>query len=271
MKEIAMKRTLTAALATLAVLTTAPLAMAQKAEFGQQGEFIISADRLLPLFGFSSFSFDNGTAPNQTKNTTTISQTSLSFLYGGTPSPDLLGNGSNGVGANLFYTVPRLGFDYVIVPNVTIGGDIVLYFTLGGSTSTEVDTNDGRNTNISNGNPSTTLFGLAPRGGYILQLNDMFSLWLRGGFSYYTATAKQTVPNGGPSTSGSEQQPSIDLDPQMVFTPIPHVGFTGGLTADIPFAGRVSTTTTNGGQTVNVSNSASALYIGLTLGMLAHF
>lgn len=266
-----MRRPLTAALVTLAVLTTAPLAMAQKAEFGQQGEFIISADRLVPLFGFSSLSIDNGTTGNQTKNTSTITQTSLSFFYGGTPAPGLLGNGSNDIGANLFYTVPRLGFDYVIVPNVTIGGDIVLYFTLGGSTSSEVDTNSGMSTNTSSGNPSTTLFGLAPRGGYILQLNDMFSLWLRGGFSYYTATVKQTVPNGGGSTSGSEHQPSIDLDPTMVFTPIPHVGFTGSLTADIPFAGGVSTTTTNGGQTVNVSNSASAFYFGLTLGMLAHF
>lgn len=264
-----MRRPLTAALVTLAVLTTAPLAMAQKAEFGQQGEFIISADRLLPFFGFSSVSFNNGTNNNQTKNSTTVTQTSLSFFYGGTPSPSLLVNGGNDIGANLFYTVPRLGFDYVIVPNVTLGGDIVLYFTLGGSTSTEIDTNNGKIVNT-NGNPSTTLFGLAPRGGYILPLNDMFSLWLRGGFSYYTATVKATA-NGGATSSGSEHQPSIDLDPQIVFTPIPHLGFTAGLTADIPFAGGFSTTTPNGNGTTTVSNSASAFYFGLTLGMLGHF
>jgi hypothetical protein len=266
-----MKRPLTAVGVTLAALTTAPLALAQKSELGQQGEFIFSADRLLPFFGFSSVSIDNGTNGNQTKNSTTVTQTSLSFFYGGTPSPGLLGNGGYDIGANLFYTVPRLGFDYVVVPNVTIGGDIVLYFTLGGSTSTEIDTSNGMSTNTSNGNPATTLFGIAPRGGYILPLNDMFSLWLRGGFSYYTATVKQTLPNGGGTSSGSEHQPAIDLDPQIVFTPIPHLGFTAGLTADIPFAGGFSTTNENGGQTVNVSNSASAFYFGLTLGMLGHF
>jgi|HubBroStandDraft_1064217.scaffolds.fasta_scaffold60167_2 hypothetical protein len=268
-----MRRTLIAAGATLAVLTTAPLAMAQRAaDFGQQGQFILSADRLLPFFGYTSYSVDGPTGGGVSKNTTTVTQTNLSFFYGSTPNFSGAFNGGNAgaeLGTNLFYTVPRIGLDYVIIPNVTIGGDIILYFTLGGSTGTEVDMTNGMTTTTTSSNPSVTLFGLAPRGGYILPLNDMFSLWLRGGFSYYTVTAKAT--NNNESATEGEHQPAIDLEPQIVFTPIPHVGFTAGLTLDIPFAGGVTGSNQNGGQTVTTTDSASVLYFGLTLGMLAHF
>lgn len=271
-----MRRTLIAAGTTLAVLTTAPLAMAQRADFGQQGQFILDADRLLPFFGYTSYSVDGPTGGGVSKNTTTITQTSLSFFYGSTPNFSGLfagGNGGADIATNLFYTVPRIGFDYVIIPNVTIGGDVILYFTLGGSTGSEVDMTNGMTTTTTSTNPSVTLFGIAPRGGYILPLNDMFSLWLRGGFSYYTVTAKASNNNNGANQSATEgeHQPAIDLEPQIVFTPIPHVGFTAGLTLDIPFAGGVSGSTQNGGQTTTTTDSASVLYFGLTLGMLAHF
>jgi len=271
-----MKRILTAAGASLAVLTMAPLAMAQRAaDFGQQGEFILSADRLVPFFGFTSNSFDNPTNAGESKNTTTVTQTSLSFFYGGTPGFSGLFNGGGGdIGTNLFYTVPRLGFDYVVAPHITVGGDVVLYFTLGGSTTNEVDQTNGTSNKTSSGNPGVTVFGLTPRVGYVLPLTDMFSFWPRAGFSYYTATAKQTTTDaGGNSTTvtASEHQPSIDLDPQIVFTPIPHLGFTAGLTLDIPIAGGVSTSTEGGGQTNTTTNSASVLYLGLTVGMLGYF
>jgi hypothetical protein len=279
-----MKRTLSAVAASLAVFTLAPAAFAQaaaKGDFGEQGQFIIGADRLLPLFGYNHWSYDLPTAGAVTKNNASGSSWNLSFLYGGTPwSSSLAGLGGNG-GAlggvfgntNLPFTVPRIGLDYVIVPNVTIGGDLVVYFTVGGNSSTEVDLQGGQTMTTSNDNPGVTLFGIAPRGGYILGLNDMFSLWLRGGFSYYTWTAKQTVTNNGNSTTytASQNQPAIDLEPQVVFHIIPHVGFTAGLTLDIPFAGGYSDSTASNGQTNTTSNSASLLYFGVNLGMLAYF
>lgn len=272
-----MKRTLIAVGASLAALTAAPAALAQgKGEFGQQGQFILSADRLMPFFAWSNISVDNGTGGGQTKNTTSSSQTSLGFLWGSTPGYGSAGGvgGNGGLAAtNLFFTVPRVGFDYVIVPNVTIGGDLVVYFTLGGSNSTEIDYQNGMTQTTKNDNPGVTLFGIAPRGGYILGLNDMFSLWLRGGFSYYTATAKQTVTNGNntQTNTATQSQPAIDLEPQLVFTPVPHLGFTAGLTADIPFAGNWSFSNQNGGQTNSTSNSASVFYLGVVLGMLGYF
>jgi hypothetical protein len=263
-----MKRTLTAVGVTLGMLLTTSLASAQKqGDFGQQGQFIISADRLFPLFGFTHYSQDNTTGPGVNKDTTSNSSSSLSFLYGTSLT---VGQGVPFF-TNLFFTVPRVGFDYVIIPNVTLGGDLVAYFSLGGSSSHEVDRNNGTSTTTTTDNPSVLLFGIAPRGGYILGLTDMFSLWLRGGLSFYTVSTKSTTTNPDTSTTSNEHQFAIDLDPQFVFTPIPHLGFTAGLTADIPFGGGVSTDRTQGGTTVSTSNFASVFFLGVTVGMLGYF
>jgi hypothetical protein len=257
-----MIRKLTAVGASLGVLLTASLADAQgKEQFGQQGQFILSADRLFPLFSFTRDSVDEFAPPPGTnKVTTTTTQTGISLLWGSTAPEEL------------FFTVPRVGFDYVIVPNVTIGGDLVAFFTLGGSNDTETDFNNGSTSTQSNGKPSMTLFGIAPRGGYILQLSDLFSLWLRGGISFYTATAKTTDPNNNNnSESDNTHQFAIDLDPQLVITPIPHLGFTVGLTGDIPIAGGHSREVDGNGGSTTVTASASQLFIGITAGMLGYF
>jgi hypothetical protein len=258
-----MKRRLTAVGATvgavLGLLTTSLAHAQQRPEFGEQGEFILSADRLVPFFAFSHESADGPTGPGVSKSITTASQSSLSFFYGYTAD-----------GNDLFYTVPRVGFDYTIVPNVTLGGDLVLFFTLGGSTGTETDATNGTSMTTTATAPRTTLFGIAPRAGYILGLNNKFSLWLRGGLSVYTLSQKQSN-NNDVTVTNSEHQFSLDLDPQLVYTPIYHVGFTAGLTADIPFAGGHSTETDTGGTSTTFSASSSVFYLGVTVGMLAYF
>ena len=264
-----MKRRLMAVLATTGaacgLLTTSP-AHAQRLdrpEFGEKGNIILSADRLVPLFAFSHESADEPTGAGVSKQVNTASQTSLSFFYGYTTDP-----------ADLFYTVPRVGLDYTIVPNVTLGGDLVLFFTLGGSTGTETDFTNGNSTTTTTNAPSTTLFGIAPRVGYILGLNNTFSFWLRGGLSFYTLSQKQTNNGNGNNDitrTNSLHQFSIDLDPQLVITAIPHVGFTAGLTVDIPFAGGHSAETDTGGTSNTFSASSSVFYLGVTLGMLTYF
>ncbi len=262
-----MKRTLTAVLASAAVLTVAPAAMAQaaaKSDFGEQGQFIIGADRLFQLFAFDNVSQnDFGPLPNTVKSsTTTVNGTSLSFFSGQTGTQT----------GDQFFTVPRLGLDYVIVPNVTLGGDIVAVFSLGGSTKHEVDNNDGSNMTQSVSSPSVTGFGIAPRGGYILGLSDMFSLWLRGGFSYYIESSKQTDPNNNNTTTTTTvNQFALDLEPQIVFHIIPHVGFTAGVYADIPLTGGHSQDANNGNNQASVSAGSSIFYFGLDMGMVAYF
>ncbi len=266
-----MKRTLTAVGAMTGVLLMTSLAHAQaRSDFGKQGQFIISADRLVPLFMYEHDSIDTS-APGGGTSTTTNTQTSLSLLWGSAVDP--VGNDPG------FFTVPRAGLDYVVVPNVTVGGDIVIFTTLGGST-TGSSTTGGQGQSASVDHPSGTIFGIAPRGGYILGLNDMFSLWLRGGFSYYTLSVGKvtsTTTTGGTtvtttiSDAFSQHELALDLEPQFVLTPVPHLGFTAGLVADIPISGNRSTDQTQGGTTTTVSQSWSLMNIGLSLGMLGYF
>jgi hypothetical protein len=263
-----MKRTVTAVGTTLGavglLLITSSAHAQQQTDFTQKGQFIISADRLVPLFAFTHTSENLPADAPITKNVETNSQSSLSFFYGYTPPAQ-----------DLFYTVPRLGVDYTIVPNVTIGGEIVLYFTLGGNHGTETDSSNGTTVTTSTSSPSTTLFGIAPRGGYIFALNNIFSFWLRGGFSFYTESSTTTTnDNNGNTinkTTNSFHQFSLDLDPQFVITPFPHIGFTAGITMDIPFGGRNSTENDQGNSTQTFSAGASDFYLGVTLGMLVHF
>jgi hypothetical protein len=268
-----MMRTLTAVGAMMGVLLAAPLAGAQRRGgdegFGERGQFIVSADRLFDLFAFSSISQNQFQPPPGTsKIVTTTTETSMGFLWGSSANADP---------TQTFYTVPRVGADYTIINNVTVGGELILWFTLGGHTSTETDPNNGASNTTTQGNPGTVIFGIAPRGGYILQLNDMFSLWLRGGFSIISTSTNTSNTAGNVTTSNSSgaQQFAIDLDPQFVFTPMRHVGFTAGLTADIPIGGGHWSNTTISGNNMSLSTNLSApqsvAFFGVTVGTLVWF
>lgn len=275
-----MKRTVTAVGTALGaiLMLTASAAHAQYSatgdpyarEFGQ-GHIIISADRLVPFFAYThdSTSFTQ----NGIKTTDSTSQSSMSFFYGYTAAA-----------GDIFYTVPRVGIDYTIVANLTIGGEISLYFTLGGNESQKIEGDNMSNTTTT-GSPSTTVFGISPRGGYIFRFTNLFSLWARGGFSFYTEDTHRTSTDtaGGATITTTDKTNthvfSLDLDPQLLLTPAPNFGFTGGVTFDIPLGGGVTNeqdvvTTTGGAMNTNISKQsggASSLYLGITLGMFVHF
>jgi len=250
--------------ASMGVLLTSSLSHAQaRTGFGERGEFIVSADRLMPLFSFTHVSQDQPLVPG-TKTVTTYNEAAISLLWGSS-SPD---NGSAPPQTS-FFTVPRVGFDYVIAPNVTVGGDLVIFFTLAGNNGIDTTPNGGATSTASTGTPSSFIFGIAPRGGYILRLTDLFSLWLRGGVSYYVATSKTSVT--GPTVTTSANQFALDLDPQLVITPIPHLGVTLGLTADLPVAGGHSVDTQDNNISRSTSASSSVLFFGITTGLLAYF
>jgi hypothetical protein len=258
-----MMRRLTAVAASVGVLLMASLAHAQAHDgFGRQGQFILSADRLVPILSFTHFSQDStNPGAGNTKVVGWNNQTAISLLWG---SPSVQGSAGP-----MFFTVPRVGFDYVIVPNVTIGGDIVVFFTVGGSNGTETTRTNGTTTTTSSDNPSQLLFGIAPRGGYIFELTNLFSLWLRGGLSYYTYSNKTT--NGNQTTSNSQNQFALDLDPQFVITPVSHFGITVGLTADIPITGGHGTQVDIPNLSTSASAGASVFFFGATAGLLGYF
>lgn len=260
-------RTFIAAGTLAASLSMPTVARAQtKTEFGSRGEFIVSADRLMPLFSWSRVAQDDlpPLAADVSSSFTTTTQTSFSFLWGSA--------GPAATVPEMFFAVPRIGFDYTIIPNVTIGGDIGLFFTAGSNSSAETDLSNGTSTTVSTDNGGLFVFGIEPRAGYILHLNDMFALWLRGGFSFYTETASSGKRADGSYSHDNTDQFALDLEPQFVFTPVPHFGFTATLDGDIPIAGQRSHTDFDGnGNSAEVSASSSMAFVGLTLGMLGYF
>ena len=236
---------LAAAGAAIGTLLVANVSQAQDKAggFGEQGQFIFGADRLFGLFDYTSNSY---TTQGNPQGTTTITGTSMSFLWGtnavqGATNAGGGGAGLGGGGNPTFYTPPRLGFDYVVIPNLTIGGELIAFFTLGGST-----TQSQGSQSVSNGNPSGNTFGIAPRVGYIIGMNETISFWLRGGFSYYNGNISQNDNACTGGTSGSDSiniwDFGLDLDPQVVISPIPHFAFTAGPALDWGFVGNASST-----------------------------
>jgi hypothetical protein len=258
-------RTFAAAGAVAALLFLQPaLARAQtKADFGTRGEFVLSADRLVPLFSWTRVAQDDlpPLGMGVTNSFTSRSQTAFSFFWGSNEQPQAA-----------FFTVPRVGFDYVVIPNLTIGGDVAVFFTVGSNASAETDFANGSSQSTSGDNGGFFLFGIAPRAGYVLRLSDLFALWLRGGFSFYTGTTSNPQLMNGTSSHDSVDQFAIDLEPQVVFTPVPHFGLTAAIDGDIPLVGRHwHTTFAADGTSTALSASSSSAFVGLTLGMLGYF
>jgi hypothetical protein len=249
--------------------TSSAHAQPEKGSFGQQGQFIISADRLFSLFSWTHIAQDQF-GGGGTKTTITVNSTAISLLAGSSPVVVSNPNGTYPAAIISPFAVPRIGVDYVIVPNVTIGGNLIVFFTLGGNTGVDTTPNGGTTTTRSGDNPGQFLFGVEPRGGYILPLTEMFSLWLRGGLSYYIETAK--LSQGGVTNTTTFNQLALDLEPQFVATLIPHVGFTAGLTWDIPLTGGHSLDTTmQNGSSTSQSAWQGIMFVGVTVGMLAYF
>lgn len=246
-----MARPLTTLSTALFVLLASKLAYAQRQGFGDTGQFIVGADRLVPLLSYSETWTGHlgNLGAGETGETTTSSQTALSFFWGAT-SP-----------GETFFTVPRIGFDYVLAPHFTIGGEMALFATTGASQSTEHDQANGVSTTTPGAPTTRTLFGIAPRVGYILRLTNLFGLWLRGGLSFYT---ESDTTNVGANVSSGSNQFAMDLEPQFVITPLPHIGLTMGPTLDVPLFGRIWVDP-------NESASSAVFYFGITGAMIAYF
>jgi hypothetical protein len=265
-------RTLCAALAGLgagALLWASP---ARADEFGDKGQLIFSADRLMPLLSFTQDKLtDNNVNPSQT---TTVSSSQISLLWGSTSvSGDANSFLANG-GISNVYTVPRIGFDYVVIPHLTVGGNIVVFTTIWSGTNTCNGTNCQ-----SSGNGSSDVLGIAPRVGYVLNLSSVLSIWLRGGMSYYHEHVAQPTQvafcnNRSDSNNASLEVGGLDIDPQLVISPINHFAFIAGPTIDIGFAGSASTDSpsmTNCNARDTSSDGFAALNIGLTGGLVGWF
>ncbi len=248
-----MRTTMSVAVA-LASISIAAVSQAQGADaFGGQGQFIVSADR---LFGINFWSFKvqpDATPADPTPDRTTESGTSINLLWGG---------GSGIAGEEIDpHAVPRLAFDYAVIPSLTVGGAIGYLHRSAKreTTANGVTTSADRAT----GNA----FLINPRIGYALSLSPTVALWPRGGVTYFSASQKE--PSGTLSSTFSGF--AFSLDPQLVISPVPHFGFTLGLVADIPLSGTTKIEETVGGAKVSVEVPTKITNFGLAAGVLGYF
>jgi hypothetical protein len=238
--------------AALSALTLAGSASAEEGQgthrFGERG-FIISADRLLPLLSYQSVTTTPPGGPSETQSRTSIA---------------LMNNGPYGV-FDSFYNLPRLGFDWLPIDNLTLGGAAWFYADLQASDSVSTS-GVSKSTDI----PKVTYWGIAPRVGYIIRLGDKLSLWPRAGIEYHNVSSSDV---GAGSTSVT--QFAIEAEAMLVISPWNHFGFMVGPTLDAPLSGEqtIATTGTTGATTTTTTLRVdSAMWqVGLSAGMLGHF
>jgi hypothetical protein len=244
------KTILSVAVAAVALVAASSAHAADDGTFGEHG-VMISADRLLPILNYDSLKTDTGGGGSRTDS-------GVSFAFGS--------NGLPGAGGTL-YNLPRLGFDVVVVPHLTLGGQAWVYTDLSASESVTLP----NGTTGSTDQPKTTYWGFVPRVGYVIPIGRSFAFWPRVGFEYHNLS--QTSPSSatGTTTSGVWQV-GMDVEAMFVITPwTRHFGITLGPTVDIPFAGKTSTTVTQGNVSTTTSVDSTMWQVGLQAGLVGHF
>ncbi len=245
-----------ALVAALAVARTG----AARAEDGRLGTpgFVIGVDRLLPLLTYQSIQTTNA------GNSQTQSRLSVGLL--GNAPPYVFGS---------FYDLPRLGFDWVPIRNVTIGGDAWVYTDLTVSDNPPQPSPPPGGpyplaTSSSPAPPKATYWGVAPRVGYVIRLGEKLSVWPRAGVEYHHVS----LSGDAYGTVTIAEQFALDLEAMLVYSPWDHVGFTVGPTADIPISGseRVESASTFGTPALSSTEpQLGMLQVGLSASMLCYF
>ncbi|MBX3259317.1 MAG: hypothetical protein KIS78_21190 [Labilithrix sp.] len=229
--------------------------------FGEKGQLILSADRLVPVFNYASSSVTR--TENNVELTRSRSGSGLSLLFG----RSLAHSDDLAVPVNV-HTIPRVAFDVTIIPQLTLGAAIAFGFGLGGTNENENLQGTTRTSQESDA-PTATAIGLAPRVGYILPLGDVFAFWPRVGFGFYSvsATTEQTQGNTTTTVRGTDTLFSLDLDPQFAIIPLEHFFIHVGPVINIPISGSRSVSSTTGATTTRRSDDASLFNLGVSAGL----
>jgi hypothetical protein len=246
-----------AAVACASVLLATP-AGAQEKKLGDEGMFIVSAERVSPLVAHNASSSTTRTnipIVGAVDVETSQSNTTMALLWTGSGDP-----------TRNVYNVPRLALDYTVTKGLTIGGAVYAFFTLG--SSSEVKTGS---TTTSTEGAKRTIFGIAPRVGYVFSLTEAVAFWPRLGFSFTTGSDTEQPSNNTQRTS-SISQLALHVEPMFALMPVRNFGFTLGPVIDIPLTGSLSVETKTGGTSTKVdAEKYSQFHVGLTAGLVGCF
>lgn len=224
--------------------------------FGARRQLVVTADRLVPLLGYTSQSVTATDGDTTTK--TTDSGISLAFLVGREP----------GFGA--MHTVPRVAFDFTFMDRLTIGTSFTLAFGIDGTHTEERRPRQGPATVRENTIPGATLLGFGPRVGYVLTLHENLAFWPRAGIAFYSLESQreQTSNVGVTSTASvTDTAFSLDLDPQLVWTPLAHVLVHAGPLANLPLSGAHETGFAQGSDLKDRSDHLTIFHFGVSAGL----
>lgn len=239
--------------AALLVPTAAEAAPANG--LAEQTQLILTADRLVPVFSYSSTKVTQTNGNTTIKDTTSGSSTSLLF-------------GSEPLGVRTIHTVPRVAFDFAVIPHLTVGGALAFAFSLGGSHEVERNQNN-TTTTVKVDSPSTTVIGIAPRVGYVIPFGEVFAFWPRAGFGFYSVrqSTEDEDNNGRTRFTTRDTIFSLDLDPQFAIVPIEHFFFHVGPILNIPLSGSRSSESVRGATTTTVDNDLTVWHFGVSAGL----
>jgi len=151
------------------------------------------------------------------------------------------------------YNVPRLGLDVVAFRHVSFGA----------ASSLRIDS--GSPSNVPGADPLTSLFAFTPRVGYVAQVAPEIAFWPRAGFSLTEAFTRSEV--GGVRTTDLRMDGAATFEISMIATPIPVLGVTMTLGADLPIVGRLEHSSPTG----TTMQSVARLHAVIDAGVVAHF
>lgn len=237
-------------------MAAAPTAAAEvPPRFGDRGQLVVGADRLVPLVGYTSQSITASDGDVTTK--TTDSGASVAFLIGREPQ------------LGVMHTVPRVAIDVTVLPRLTIGTAFALAFGIDGTHTEERTPRVGQRTVRENAVPGGTLLGFAPRVGYVVRIGDHLAFWPRAGIAFYSVKSQREVTSNLGVTSSSTVTDtifSLDLDPQLVWTPLPRVLVHVGPLANLPLTGAHETSFAQGPEVKDRSDDLTIFHFGVSAG-----
>jgi hypothetical protein len=159
-----------------------------------------------------------------------------------------------------------LGFDYMFANGFTLGGSVGYMVTSGKSEDKNPD-----GTSQTEDRPTVDILLFAPRIGMFIAATPKVGVWLRGGITRLAMSVereRETSSGTTIQTTLTTTLVDLTLDPQLVFSPLPHVGITVGPTLDIALSGSAETA---GPVSSSAETELSASSYGVTAGLVALF
>jgi hypothetical protein len=221
--------------------------------------FVLSAERITGIVGWS-----------QTNTRTRTTSEFDGFPTTTTVDVERSGTDVSLLGAGGFFdnplSIPRVGLDYIFAGGFTLGGSLGYMATSG-----KIESPDSGGVVRSEDTPTVDIFLFAPRLGVFFSASPNLGIWLRGGITRLglSSESEDFDDINGTTTKFTSTVTLVDLtlDPQLVFSPAPHVGITVGPTIDIGLSGTVE----NSGSGGTVENDMTASSYGVTAGLAALF